>query len=80
MTALESSCHTAQPGVLNCVAAVVQLREHQEGMTDTWTEVRVVRTHSMDTITMEGKAKSRDLLGSEGKKPEQQETGFQALK
>ena len=60
MTALAFGCHAAGPGVLHCAATVVWLREHQEGMTDTWTEVRVVRTHSMDKITM----KARPSLGT----------------
>lgn len=56
------------------------LRGHLEGMTDVWAEVRVVRTHSMDKTTTEGKSSPRDLLGSEGEKPEQQEAEFQALR
>lgn len=48
MTALDFGCHAAGLRVLPCVAAVVWLREHQEGMTEVWAEVRVVRSHSMD--------------------------------
>lgn len=42
-----------------CGAAVVWLREHQEGTTGVRAEVRVVRTHSTDEITIRGEVGSQ---------------------